>query len=1029
MSQIIDKPKKTPMTLNEMHRELAAKEGPEFWRSLEEMTEKPGFKQAVTDEFPQTEAFWKKPVERRDFLKVMGSMIMLAGLTACGRQPLEKIVPYVKGPEDVIPGRPLYFATAMPFSGGARPLLAESHMGRPTRLEGNPQHPASTGAADVFSQASILSLTDPDRSRVVLSKNMNSGWRAFLADWNSTGMRIPEYTGNDFGILVDELLSPTLAGQLDQVLERYPDARLYHSDTLGRQSVHEGIKYACGAESDVRYDLSKAKVIAALDSDFLTNEPGSLIYARDFTGKRRVMDKKADMNRLYVVEPSPTLTGSMADHRFICDASGIGKTLRTIAAYLGVAIADPARNILDDAGKVYEEIAKDLLNHKGESLVAVGPHCSKEMHALCFAVNEKLGNNNVTALYQPPPMQAHRNKMRSIEEFAKDLESKSLVKVLMLGGNPVYNTSPSLNIAKHLAVTSMTIRLGMVANETSQICDWHLPESHFLEGWSDAVCFDGTTSIVQPLIAPLYSTKTVHEMLSLILDKKPLSSHELVMAHWKKTLARDDFDKYWQQSLHDGWLKDLALPASYPKALDNLAYPSTSLPSTAGPSTNPDPTAQPGSTQPKGDYELVIRPDSNVWDGRFANNGWLQELPRPITKLVWDNALLVSPALAAKESLSNADIVEVTVGDRHLAAPVWITPGQSKHTMTLHLGYGRSYAGQVGNRIGVNATHLMRFTGDWNIEGVKLTRTNRKFDLVSTQTHHSMHGRHFVRESSVEAFAHHPEFAKHMEHNPTKDETLYPDELKKGKYSWGMSIDLNVCTGCNACVIGCQSENNIPIVGKDEIAIGREMSWIRVDRYFEGPPDDPEIHHQPVTCMHCEYAPCEPVCPVEATNHSEDGLNQMVYNRCVGTRYCANNCPYKVRRFNFFNYSDQMNPEMELVMNPDVSVRSRGVMEKCTYCVQRINQVRIEADKEGKDVEDGQILTACQSACPAGAITFGDMKNPGSEVSRAKASPLNYGILTELNTRPHTTYGAKLKNPNPSIKGPEGLKKGTLNHG
>ena len=1002
------------MTLNDIRQQLAQKEGPEFWRSLEEIADQPGFKEAVQDEFPQTEAFWKKPVERRNFLKIMGSMIMLGGLAACGRQPIEKIVPYVKGPEDIIPGKPLFFATAMPFTGGARPLLAESHMGRPTKLEGNPQHPAATGSTDIFSLASILALADPDRTRGVLSKGNNSSWKAFKDDWENAAMFDEEYIGKGFGILVDELLSPTLAAQLDQLRERYPEARIYHSELLGRQGIYDGLKLATGSEYDVRYDVSKAKVIMAFDSDFLYNEPGSPFYMKDFAEGRRVMTDKADLNRLYVSEPTPTSTGSMADHRFVTAASDVEKALRTLAGYLGIAVANPGSNVLKGQND-YKAVAEDLMKNNGKSLVLVGPHYGPEVHALCFAINEKLGNNGVTATYQLPLLNEHRAKLLTLDQFAADLEKKELTRVLMLGGNPVYKTAKSMGIAKNLATVSLTAIVGMYSNETSAICDWHLGESHFLEGWSDAVCFDGTASIVQPLIAPLYKTKTVHEVLSLLLDKKPRTSHDCVMNYWKTVKARPDFDDYWQQSLHDGWLAEPpAEPLPVPALQAGITFPASKQAPKAA----------------SGDLELILRPDANIWDGRFANNSWLQELPKPMTSLVWDNALLVSPALAARESLGNSDIVTVSTGKEKLNVPVWIAPGQAENTLTLHLGYGRTYAGAVGSRLGVNAYQLMRSNNDYTIRGVGFTKTMRKFRLVSTQTHHSMRGRHFVRETNVENFSHHPDFAQHMEHTPKKEETLYPDELKKGKHSWGMSIDLNVCNGCNACVIGCQSENNIPTVGKDEIELGREMSWIRVDRYYKGDMDDPEIYHQPVTCMHCEYAPCEPVCPVEATNHSEDGINQMVYNRCVGTRYCANNCPYKVRRFNFYTYENNFSEEMKILMNPDVSIRGIGVMEKCTYCIQRINQVRIDAEKEGKEVEDGKIQTACQSACPANAITFGDMNDKESDVSKAKASPLNYGILTELNTRPHTTYGAKLKNPNPAIKTvAQGSHKGSLNHG
>ncbi|MFN7976176.1 MAG: TAT-variant-translocated molybdopterin oxidoreductase [Acidobacteriota bacterium] len=988
MSQV----ERMPARIEELRARLASERGPRFWRSLEALADDPAVEEILKQEFPRFADVWPEGASRRAFLKLMGASFALAGLSSCTRQPREEIVPWVKPPEEVIPGKPLFYATAMTLGGYAKGILVESHMGRPTKVEGNPDHPASFGATDVFAQASILDLYDPDRSQVVTHNGAISTWDHFVEAMKGPMTAQKGLGGKGLRILTQTITSPSLHAKIQELLAAFPEARWHQWEPCGRDNVRLGAKIAFGRFVDTRYDLAKADVIVALDCDLLTYGPGCLRYARDFASRRRNLDR---MNRLYALESCPTPTGSLADHRFALAP----RAIEAIAAALAVEMGIEAPAQPDDAlpaAKV-RAIALDLKNHRGASIVVAGEHMSPELHALCHAINEALGNVGATVIHTEPVEPAPVDQLQSITDLVHDMAAGSVDLLLAIGGNPVYDAPADLKLAGALSKVPLRVRLGAYDDETSELCHWHLPMAHELESWGDARAFDGTATVIQPLIAPLYDGKTAYHVLGALLEK-PASDHDAVKAHWKERTG-EGFDDLWRRMLHDGVV---AGSASEPIAVDlgDVGAPlrdwKTRLAARFG-------------------FELVLRSDPTVHDGRFANNGWLQELPKPISKLVWDNALLVSPKTASEMRIDNGSVVAVGP-----ASPTaWIVPGHADGCATLSLGYGRTRGGRLLDGRGINAYVLLTSRALRNPELAALAPSPARRVLTTTQDHGSMEGRHLVRTATVAEYREEPHRIKEMVEAPKPGESMYPGFEYKDN-AWGLAVDLNVCTGCNSCVVACQAENNIPIVGKEQVQNGREMHWIRIDRYYEstgpGDIDAPRIHHQPVMCMHCEQAPCEVVCPVGATVHSAEGLNEMVYNRCVGTRYCSNNCPYKVRRFNFLLWNDWKTPSLELMRNPDVTVRSRGVMEKCTYCVQRINAAKIEAEKQGRPVRDGEIVTACQQVCPTSAIVFGNINDPASRVRKLRDEPRNYGILEELNTRPRTTYQAKLGNPNPDLE-------------
>ena len=996
-TRIPSKNESSRFDLAEIRARLNGMQGREYWRCLEEITESEGFQHFLHSEFPSDASEWKDDLSRRTFLKIMAGSLALAGLSACTKQPIETIVPYVKQPPELVPGEPLYFATAMTLGGFAAGVIATSREGRPTKIEGNPDHQISLGATSIFAQASVLDLYDPDRAQAILNAGTPADWATFLYAINLEMRAQKNKQGSGLRILTETITSPTLYSQLQALLAIYPSARWHQWNPLTRDNVQQGALLAFGEIVDTHYLFDNADVILALDSDFLFSHPASLRYARKFAERRRVTQSGARMNRLYAVEPTPTITGAMADHRLPMAAAEIESFAYELVTRISTA-DQPSNKIHSDW---IAAVASDLQEHQGRSIVIAGEQQPPEVHALVHQMNHVLGNVEKTIVYSSASEAAPVNQLESLRQLVGEMTSGSVDVLVMIGGNPVFDAPVDLAFSSGLQKLKMCIRLGLDENETSRMCHWHIPAAHYLESWGDARAFDGSVSLVQPLVAPLYDGKTPHELIDALLRQPSRQSYEIVRDYWHSLHGHPDFETFWRKALSDGVI---ANTDTAPKLV--TPHAEAIQPSRGG--------TQSGVPQ----LELVFRPDPTVWDGRFVNNGWLQELAKPITKLTWDNAALIAPKLAERETLQNGDVVELRFRERALRVPVWIVPGQADNVVTLHVGYGRERTGRVGLGTGFNAYALRTADSLWHGDGLEIHKTGATYALVSTQMHHSVEGRDIIREGTLEEFHSNPHFIdSNSQPRPTRNETLYdPSEFTYRGYKWGMSIDLNTCIGCNACTIACQAENNIPVVGKSQVAKGREMQWIRVDSYFRGSLDNPEFNHQPVPCMHCENAPCELVCPVGATVHDDEGLNVQVYNRCIGTRYCSNNCPYKVRRFNFLELNAGMTPVQKMVKNPDVTVRSRGVMEKCTYCTQRINAARITAQKQDRIILDGEIVTACQAACPVEAIAFGDLNDPHSRVSQLKAQPLDYWMLGELNTRPRTSYLVKLRNPNRKLK-------------
>jgi MoCo/4Fe-4S cofactor protein with predicted Tat translocation signal len=985
-----------------------------WWRTLEERAGDPAFQERLYNEFPSQIEAITDPVARRTFLKLMGASLALAGVTACTKQPAEKIVPYVRQPEELIPGKPLFYATSMALGGVATGLLVESHEGRPTKIEGNPLHPGSLGATDVFAQAAILGLYDPDRSQTLTNLGEIRPWSSFLGAMNAALTAQKPLKGAGLRILTESVNSPTLAAQIRELLARFPSAKWHQWDPASRDHARVGAKNAFGMFVDAQYRVEQADVILSLDADFLGSGPGGLRYAREFAKRRRPEDAER-MNRLYAVESMPTSTGARADHRLPMKPSAIEHAAREIAAGVGgpAGSGRPGGPEVVQALRPAEQkwvaaVAKDLLAHRGKSVVIAGESQPPAVHALAHAMNQALGNVGKTVVYTETAEAEPINQLESLRDLVADMNAGKVDLLVIIGGNPVYTAPVDLKFADAMSKVQLRAHLSLYDDETSALCQWQIPEAHFLEAWSDARAYDGTASIVQPLIAPLYGGKSAHEVLASMSERPERSGHDLVREHWKI----DKDESAWRRWLHDGVMPNTAF---VPKTLTAVSAPAN---------------VGPPSTTPAAGIEISFRNDPSILDGRFANNGWLQELPKPITRLTWDNAVMTSPATAAKLLATEnpaftggehgqiiTDVVELKFKGRSVRGALFVVVGHPDDCVTVHLGYGRSRGGRVAAGAGFNANAIRTSDALLFGAGLEIAKTGEKFSLACTQYHHLMEGRGLVRAATREEYLRDPKSVHEgpgIEPPPPKMLTMYP-EVKYDGYKWGMAIDVNSCIGCNACVVGCQSENNIPVIGKDQVLRGREMHWLRVDTYYRGNAENPETYFQPVPCMQCENAPCEVVCPVGATAHSDEGLNDMVYNRCVGTRYCSDNCPYKVRRFNFLLYQDFDTPALKLGRNPDVTVRSRGVMEKCTYCVQRINAAKIDSEKGDRKVRDGEIKTACEQACPADAIVFGNLNDPNSRVARLQAEVRNYALLAELNTRPRTTYLAAVRNVNPEL--------------
>jgi MoCo/4Fe-4S cofactor protein with predicted Tat translocation signal len=991
--------KKNQLDLKTARAQIADTKGPEYWRSLEELAGSSEFQEMMHREFPKGASEWLDAVSRRGFLKLMGASLAMAGMTACTKQPLQPIVPYVRQPEDVVPGLPMFYATAFTLGGYASPILVESNLYRPTKIEGNDQHPASLGGTDIFAQASILGMYDPDRSQTIAYLGDVRTWGNFLEAIRGPLNAQKAVQGAGIRILTPTVSSPALADQLRSVLKLYPQAKWHVYEPVNRDNVLEGAKIAFGQPVETQYKLENADVIVSLDADFLyAGFPGSTRYIRDFA-KRRNPDA-GNMSRLYVVESTMSSTGAKADHRLPARASDIEAIARALpgieAMNSNVGGLDAEQTLLLAAAY------KDLAAHRGSSVVIPGDHQLPAVHALAHAINAKLGNIGKTVFYTDPIDANPINQTDSIKDLVADMRAGKVDMLFILGGNPAYDAPADLGFADALKNTDIPVRvhLGLYQDETAELCQWHVNEAHYLESWGDARAYDGTASIVQPLIAPLYDGKSAYELLALLAGEAQATGHEVVQRYWKKQHPGADFDAFWRKSLHDGWI-----------AGTTFTQKSVNLKSA---------TLPPSSASDAKSIEINFRRDPSVYDGSFSNNGWLQELPKPMSKLTWDNPVLISPAMASRLGLKTEDLVTLELNGKTLTAPVWIQAGHPDNSVTVFLGYGRKRAGRAGTGAGFDMYPLRTSAAPWFASGVNITKAGGTYKLATTQGYQTMDtpdgARPQVRSATLDDYHKEPDFAR--DEQPPAELTLYnPYPYEKEPYAWGMAIDLNACVGCNNCIVACQSENNIAVVGKEQVVIGRHMHWLRVDAYYQGDRDNPKAYFQPVPCQQCENAPCEVVCPVGATTHSTEGLNDMVYNRCVGTRYCSNNCPYKVRRFNFLLFQDWETPQYKMMRNPEVTVRSRGVMEKCTYCIQRIAQHRIDAERTDRKIQDGELQTACQQSCPADAISFGNINDPNSRVSKLKAIPRNYGLLADLNTRPRTTYLAEIRNPNSDLEG------------
>jgi len=1027
-----------PVDLQKVRARLEQQGAPQVWRSLEAVAETAEFKDYLHREFPTNASEWLDPVGRRSFLKLMSASMALAGVTACTVQPTELIVPYVRQPEEEIPGRPLFFATAMSLGGVASGVLVESHEGRPTKIEGNPDHPASQGATDLFAQGSVLTLYDPDRSQAITQLGEIRPWSAVIAAVRGGLSAQAATKGAGLRILTETVNSPSLAAQIQHVLTLQPNAKWIQWEPLPRDNARAGARTAFGEYLEPVYDLSKADVILSLDADFLASEgAGNLRYARQFAGRRKVEESADNLNRLYVVESNHSVTGGRADNRLPLKSSQVAAFARAVAQAAGVVGITGTAPAGSEA--FVAAVAKDLAAHRGRAVVMAGDAQPPAVHAIAHALNAAIGAPGATVTYLPTPEAVPGEQHAALRELVTDIEAGRVQMLVIIGeSNPVLSAPADFKFAEAMSKVALRVHSGLFFDETATLSHWHVPATHYLEAWGDARSFDGTVSIVQPLIQPLYGGKSAHEMVATLSERPERNGYDVVREYWSAAApaggagetapqpvaapvagaggqapalataapapaapvaaaptAAENFEKNWRKWLHDGFIAGTAFA------------PSTAV-------VAPDVATRITASAPVDGIEINFRRDETIYDGRFANNGWLQELPKPVTKLTWDNAALMAPSTAEANDLQSGDLIAIQHDGRTLTMPVWITPGHAKDAITVSVGYGRTKAGRVGNGAGFNTYALRGSAAPW-YGAATITKTGDTYDLVGTQDHWSIEGRNIIRSATLEEFKATPAFVKEMEHlKLDKRISLYADKEYKGD-QWGMAIDMNACTGCSACIIACVAENNIPVVGKAQVKRNREMHWLRIDRYFAGNLDTPDTYYQPMPCQQCENAPCEVVCPVSATVHSDEGLNDMVYNRCVGTRYCSNNCPWKVRRFNFLLFQDWNTPQFKLQRNPDVTVRSRGIMEKCTYCVQRINAARIQARREDRAIRDGEIVTACQAVCPAEAIVFGNINDPNSKVAKLKASPRNYTTLEDLNTRPRTTYLAAVRNPNPAL--------------
>ncbi len=990
----------------------------QYWRSLNQLQQTPEFTEFLHREFPVAASEFPTGVSRRRWLQLMGASFALTGIAGC-RWEQEKLAPAVNRAGNRIPGETQLFATSWEWGGVARPLVVTSYDGRPIKVDGNREHPDSLGASDPFSQAMILHLYDPDRSTTPLeTAGPSQGprtWDDSFAKLRPMLDLLKQRQGKGLRVLAEPTSSPTRQRLKAAWLAQFPESSWVEYAPVSRSNVWRGTELALGKPLEPQFQLRDADVILTIDDDLFGTHPAATRLIREWADRRT--PETGTMNRLYAVESQFSTAGATADHRLPVRSSDIARWLEALESLIdqglaGTTLEAPATE--DPRERFLPTVAADLLAHLGRSVITVGPQQPPTVQARAARLNAKLGNVGKTVGYLPV-----EHDPRQDEAFSKlmtELVAEPSVLLLVLGGNPIYTANAGVNVAAAFRQAALAVHLSDYVNETTLACGWHLPMAHPLEAWGDGRSASGVWTIQQPLIEPLFGGKSEIELLALLLGETR-SAQELVrQTATEQLLPADRADREWRKLVHDGFWGAPQTSLAPPIASNLVLEPAPAV---------------------ADKLEVVFTPSAATYDGRFANNGWLQETPQPLSKLTWDNVALVAPATADELGLKTGALATLTIENRTVELPVYVLPGQAVGSIGVQLGYGRTAAGHVGGLtrdqippVGVNV-YPLRNRSTPVATGVTLQGTGGTYPLATTQDHHAIDkvgleeiaGRigELVREGTVSEYEHHPDFAQHKVHHPPL-ESLWKEPSSDGR-AWGMSIDLSRCMGCNACMVACQSENNVPVVGKEQIANGREMHWIRIDRYFQGPVDNPEIVTQPVACHHCENAPCEQVCPVAATVHSPEGLNDMAYNRCVGTRYCANNCPYKVRRFNFFDYNakyEAANTElMRMLMNPEVTVRERGVMEKCTYCVQRIQQTKIVAKNEQRPIRDGEIVTACQAACPASAIVFGDLNDSSSQVAKLEGSPRAYAMLAELNVQPRTKYLARIRNPHPWLAGDE----------
>jgi molybdopterin-containing oxidoreductase family iron-sulfur binding subunit len=974
--------------------------GGRIWRRLEAAAADPGFVSRAAREFPALSSLPEEPLDRRQALKLMAAAIVWGGVTGCDSNFGQDLIPAVRVPPNIVPALPNFYATAHVLDGFANGVVVKHSMGRPLQVEGNVRHPSSLGATDAFAQALPLDFYDPDREAEIDRRGRPADWPTLEGALARERDRLASGHGAGLRILTGSVTSPTLLARLDALLDQYPEARWVRWDPISRGAVAAGAAMAYGRPLDTVARLENTDVLLAIDGDLLCTAPGRLRYARDLAGRRNP-SRSAAMSRIYALESTPTLLGSVADHRFIAAPAEIERIVAALAA--GIAGPEAAGSRAPGSGGSGSRagaaglpawvgpVLADLRSARDRALVHAGAMQPPPIHALAHAMNEALGGRGTTFDLIEPVARLSRESADTLPALVADMHAGKVDTLLMIDSNPVLTAPGVMGFRAGLERVRFSLALAERRDETAQASGWFVPLAHQWECWSDARGHDGTATILQPQSLPLYGGVSAPEMLQRLSSAAHIPGDEIVRATWLHPPNAAAMGSGWLAALAEGVVQGSARPAVHDRLRETPRAPAADLG---------------GAPVAADTLSVLFRADPALWDGRFANNPWLQELPRPLTKLVWDNPLLIAPRLAERMRLENGDCVRLAVGTASVIAPVWILPGQSPSCITALLGSGRGAAGAVGDAAGVDYYPLTGIAGPISVQKVagrvELARTVRHHGLLAPPDEVLRHG-------TLRDFHADPRFAADRSAAPELYRTVPPGPAK-----WAMSIDLNACIGCNACVLACQAENNVPVVGKREVLREREMHWIRVDRYFEGDADAPTSFFQPVLCMHCEQAPCENVCPVGATVHDSEGLNVMVYNRCVGTRFCSNNCPYKVRRFNFFAYAHEQKRPPES-WNPDVTVRARGVMEKCSYCIQRIAAARIDADRESRPV--GEVVTACQAACPTRAITFGNLADGASEVAARKQSPLTFAMLPAQNTHPRTTYEAPVRNPNPALEG------------